>query len=148
MSITERIKADVKAAMKEGDKEKLQVLRMILSQLQLGEKEAGGDFGEAGEIKVLAAEKKRRLQAADGFRQGGREESAAREEREAELIETYLPRGLDEADLAELVEAAIADCGASGMGDMGKVMSTVMPRVAGRADGKVVSEIVRQRLSG
>jgi hypothetical protein len=134
--------------MKHGDKERLQVLRMILSPLQLAEKEATDELSEDDEIKVLMAEKKRRVQAADGFRQGGREESALKEDEEAKLIDTYLPRGLDEAELEAIVAEGINEVGASGIQDMGKVMSAVMPRIAGRADGKVVSDMVKQRLSG
>ncbi|RJQ45550.1 MAG: hypothetical protein C4534_04540 [Gaiellales bacterium] len=148
MSISERIQQDVVAAMKQGDRERLQTLRMILSQLQLARKEAGGELAEEQEVKVLAAEKKRRRQAADGFRQGGREESALREEAEMELIDGYLPGGLDERELAALVEEGVAASGAEGIQDMGKAMSAVMALVAGRADGKEVSDLVRKRLTG
>jgi len=148
VSISERIQQDVVAAMKQGDRERLQTLRMILSQLQLARKEAGGELAEEQEVKVLAAEKKRRRQAADGFRQGGREESALREEAEMELIDGYLPGGLDERELAALVEEGVAASGAEGIQDMGKAMSAVMALVAGRADGKEVSDLVRKRLTG
>ncbi|MHB0914253.1 MAG: GatB/YqeY domain-containing protein [Thermoleophilia bacterium] len=146
MSISERIQQDVKAAMKSRDQERLQTLRMVLSGLQLARKEAGGELDEAAEIRILAAEKKKRQQAADGFRQGGREESALKEEAESALIDSYLPRGLDEAELAALVEEGIAASGAVGVKEMGAAMSAVMALVAGRADGKAVSELVRQRL--
>lgn len=148
MSISKRIHEDVVAAMKKGDRGQAQTLRMILSQLQLAEKEAGAELTEAEEQKVLAAEKKRRRQAADGFRQGGREESALKEESEMELIDAYLPRGLDEAELQRLVEEGIGESGAAGPQDMGKAMSAVMALVGGRADGKVVSEMVRRKLTG
>lgn len=147
MSITDRIQKDAVAAMKQGEKGRLQVLRMLISQLQLAAKESQGEFGEEQEIKVLMAEKKRRVQAADGFRQGGREESARKEEEEAELIDGYLPRGLDPEELEALAAAAIEETGASGMKEMGKVMSAVMPKVAGRADGSAVSDVVKRLLS-
>lgn len=148
MSISEKIQADVIAAMKRGDRERLQTLRMILSQLQLAQKEAGGELDERAEIKVLNAEKKRRRQAADGFRQGGREDSARKEEAEMELIDGYLPSGLDETELAAMVEEGIAASGAVDIKDMGKAMAAVMALVDGRADGKVMSQMVRQKLSG
>lgn len=146
MSITQSIHQDVIAAMKQGERDRLPTLRMILGALQLAGKEAGGELDEAAEIKVLAGEKKKRQQAADGFRQGGREESALKEEAEAELIDEYLPRGLDDDELAALVDEGISASGATGIKEMGQAMAAVMSLVAGRADGKVVSEMVKQRL--
>jgi len=133
--------------MKAHDRDRVSALRMILSQLQLSRKEATGDFGEDQEFTVLNSEKKRRLQASEGFRAGGREESAIKEEAEAALIDTYLPAAMDEAELTGLIKDAIAGVGATGIQDMGKVMSKVMPEVAGRADGKAVSEIVKKQLA-
>lgn len=148
MSITGQVKKDMIAAMKAGEKERLSALRMILSQLQLGEKEAGGEFGEADELKVLTAEKKRRQQAAEAFREGGRVESAEKEEAEAAIIDGYLPRGLSGEELERIVDEEIEAAGAVDASEMGRVMSAVMPRIAGRADGKAVSAIVRKKLSG
>lgn len=136
------------AAMKSGDKPRLGALRMILSQLQMGLKNAGEEFGEAEEIAVLMTEKKKRLQAAEAFRDGGRAERATGEEYEAALIDTYLPPALSEAELGSIVDAAIAAAGATGVRDMGKVMAQVMPQVAGRADGKAISAMVQSRLAG
>lgn len=147
MSITEQIQADVVAAMKSHDKERVSALRMIVCALQNAAKEAKEDFGEEQELKVLMAEKKKRQQAADAFRDGGRAESAAKEEAEAAVIDTYLPQAMDEGELSALVEEAVASTGAGGIRDMGKVMSALMPMVAGRADGKLVSDMVRKRLS-
>lgn len=147
MSITERIQSDVVAAMKSGQRERLQTLRMVLSGLQLAEKEAGGPLDEAAEMKVLAAEKKKRQQAAEGFRQGGREESALREEAESALIDEYLPAAMAEQELAALVDQGISESGAAGVEDMGKAMAAVMALVAGRADGKIVSALVREKLT-
>ncbi len=148
MSITEQIQKDMVAAMKSGDKERAGALRMLLSQLQMGAKEAAGEFGEEQERAVLKTEKKRRLQAAEAFRSGGAGERALREESEAALIDGYLPQAMEESELAGLVDEAIAATGAAGIKDMGKVMSQVMPRTEGRADGKVVSGLVKKRLSG
>jgi hypothetical protein len=147
LSITETVQKDVVAAMKAGDKERLSALRMILSQLQMGAKEAGDGFGEEQERAVLKTEKKRRLQSAEAFRDGGADDRAAKEEAEAALIDTYLPQDMSEAELAALIDEAIAATGAAGPQEMGKVMSQVMPRTAGRADGKVVSNMVRSRLA-
>ncbi|MHB9111497.1 MAG: GatB/YqeY domain-containing protein [Thermoleophilia bacterium] len=148
MSITRQIQADVVVAMKARDRERVSALRMIVSELQKAAKEAGEDFGEEQELKVLMGEKKKRQQAADAFREGGRAESAAKEEAEAAVIDTYLPRAMDEGELSALVDEAVASTGAGGIRDMGKVMSALMPRVAGRADGKLVSDMVRKRLGG
>lgn len=136
------------AAMKSGDKPRLSALRMILSQLQMGLKNARDEFSEAEEIAVLMTEKKKRLQAAEAFRDGGRAERATGEEDEAALIDTYLPPALSEAELGSIVDAAIAAAGATGVRDMGKVMAQVMPQVAGRADGKAISAMVQSRLAG
>ncbi|MHB1389857.1 MAG: GatB/YqeY domain-containing protein [Thermoleophilia bacterium] len=148
MSITADVQRDMVAAMKSGDKQRLAALRMILSQLQMGLKNAPDDFGEAQEIAVLMTEKKKRLQAAAAFRDGGRAERAAGEKFEAALIDTYLPQALSEAELGSIVDEAIAALSATGPRDMGKVMAQVMPRVAGRADGKAISAMVQSRLAG
>lgn len=148
MSITTDVQRDMVAAMKSGDKPRLSALRMILSQLQMGLKNARDEFSEAEEIAVLMTEKKKRLQAAEAFRDGGRAERATGEEDEAALIDTYLPPALSEAELGSIVDAAIAAAGATGVRDMGKVMAQVMPQVAGRADGKAISAMVQSRLAG
>ena len=148
MSITEQVQKDMTVAMKARDRRRTTALRMILSALQLAAKEAGGGFGEKEELAVLAAEKKRRLQAAEAFRDGGRQDRAAAEKAEAELIDTYLPAGLEDEQLKAIIREAISDTGAAGMADMGRVMKVAMERVAARADGKVVSEMAREALSG
>ncbi|MHB8160048.1 MAG: GatB/YqeY domain-containing protein [Thermoleophilia bacterium] len=147
MSITEQMKKDVVVALKAHDKERVSALRMILSQLQMGAKEAAAGFGEEQELKILATEKKKRLQAAEGFRAGGREEGAAREEAEAGMIDTYLPRAMSDDDLAKLVDDVVEATGALDIKDMGKVMSRLMPLLAGRADGNVASAMVKERLT-
>ncbi len=145
-SITAQVQKDMVDAMKARDKERVQALRMILSELKLAGKEARPGFGKAEEIAVLRREKKRRQQAAASFRSGGREDRAAGEEAEAAIIDVYLPQELGESDLEGIVDEAIAATGASGVKDMGKVMSAVMKRTAGRADGKKVSGMVKGRL--
>ena len=129
--------------MKAGERDRVGTLRMLASALQQDAK-----LGDGDEISVVQRERKKRLEAAEAFRKGGSEERAATESSEAKLIEAYLPAQLSDAELAELVEAAIAEAGASEPGEMGKVMSLVMPKVGGRADGKRVSAAVRERLAG
>jgi uncharacterized protein YqeY len=127
--------------MKAGERERVGALRLVLSELQKAAKEGGDD-----EVAVLRRERKRRLDAAQQFRSGGREELAAKEESEATLIGGYLPAELSDEELRGLVDEQIAATGAESPRDMGKVMGAVMPAVGGRADGKRVSALVRERL--
>jgi uncharacterized protein len=143
MSILDQIQADTREAMKAGERDRVNALRMLTSALQQDAK-AGND----DEVAVLRRERKRRLEAAEAFRGGGGEDRAAAEESEAELIESYLPAELSDDELGEIVASAIESSGASGPGDMGKVMGQAMQNVAGRADGKRVSAAVRERLGG
>jgi uncharacterized protein YqeY len=140
-TILERVQADTRVAMKAGHRDRVGALRMIASALQQEAKEGKGD-----ELAALRRERKRRLEAANAFREGGGDERAAAEEAEAQMIGGYLPADLSDEELAELVDAAVAEAGASEAGDMGRVMGIVMPRVGGRADGKRVSTTVRERL--
>jgi uncharacterized protein YqeY len=141
MSVLEQVQADVRAAMKAGERERAAALRMVVDSLQQDAK-----LGKGDEVAVLQRERKKRLEAADAFTEAGRAEQAAAERFEAELVESYLPEQLSEAELADLVEAAVAETGATEQRQMGQVMSALMPRVAGRADGKRVSAAVREKL--
>ena len=141
MTVTERVRTDITSAMKAGEKQRVGALRLVLSELQKAAKEGGGD-----ELAVLRRERKRRLEAAEQFRGGGRPELAEQEESEEEMIEGYLPAEMDDAELDRLVASAIAETGASSPKDMGNVMKAVMPKVEGRADGKRVSTRVREGL--
>jgi uncharacterized protein YqeY len=141
VSVIDTVRTDMTAAMKAGEKERTGALRLVLSELQRAAKEGAND-----ELAVLRRERKRRLDAATQFRDGGRPELAEQEESEARLIEGYLPRELDEAELDALVRAAIAETGASSPRDMGQVMKAVMAKAAGRADGKRASSRVREAL--
>jgi len=127
--------------MKGAERERVNALRLVLSELQKAAKE-----GETDELAVLRRERKRRLDAAEQFRGGGRPELAEKEESEAGLIESYLPAELDDAELDRIVSEAIAQTGATEPKDMGQVMKAAMPRVQGRADGKRVSTRVREAL--
>lgn len=140
-TILEQVQADIREAMRAGERERVGALRMLADALQQDAKLGTGD-----EIAVLQRERKRRLEAAEAFREGGRGDSAASEQAEARVIEAYLPAQMPDAELAELVSDAIEETGASGPGDIGSVMGAVMPRVQGRADGKRISQAVRERL--
>jgi uncharacterized protein YqeY len=130
-------------AMKARDSERVGALRMVLSELQKAAKEGGSD-----ELAVLRRERKRRLEAAEHFRRGGRPDLADREESEAQLIAGYLPAELDDSELDAIVNAAIAETGATSPKDMGAVMKAVMAKAEGRADGKRASARVREALEG
>ena len=141
MTVTEQVHSDMTSAMKAGEKQRVGALRLVLSELQKDAKEGGGD-----ELAVLRRERKRRLDAAAQFRDGGRPELAEQEESEAKLIEGYLPAELDDTQLAAIVSAAIEETGASSPKDMGQVMKAVMARTGGNADGKRASARVRDAL--
>jgi uncharacterized protein len=142
VSVLEQVQHDVTAAMKARDPERVRALRLVASELQKAAKE-----GEVDELAVLERERKRRLEAAEAYRDGGREQQAAGEEREAELISAYLPEPLGDDELRAIIGDAVARSGASSPREIGKVMSLVMPEVRGRAEGRRVSELVRGALS-
>lgn len=142
MSVLDRVQDDVKTAMKGGDRERVHALRLIMNELQKAAKEGDGDY-----VAVLQRERKRRLEAAEAYREGGSEDRAAAEEREAEIIESYMPEQMPDEELRAVVGDVVAESGASSPEEMGKVMSLVMPRVKGRAEGKRVSELVREALT-
>jgi uncharacterized protein YqeY len=141
VTVADQLRSDVAQAMKGGDRDRVGALRLVLSELQKAAKDGSED-----EIAVLRRERKRRLDSAAQFRDGGRPELAVREEAEAELISGYLPAELSDEDLAALVHEAITETGASSPKEMGLVMKAVMSKVEGRADGKRVSGMVREAL--
>jgi len=142
MSVLDQVQDDVKTALKAGDRERVHALRLIVDALQKAEKDGGGDPTE-----VLQRERKRRLEAAEAYRDGGRAGAAEAEEREAEIISSYMPEQLSDVELKQIVGDAVAESGASSPQEMGKVMSLVMPQVKGRADGKRVSAAVKEMLT-
>ena len=143
VTLADTVKSDLTAAMKAGDRDRVGILRLVLSELQKAAKD-----GSADEQAVLRRERKRRLKSASAFRDGGRPELADAEEREAELIAGYLPAELDDAALERLVSEAVAESGAASPRDMGSVMKLVLSKAGGRADGKRVSALVKEALSG
>jgi uncharacterized protein len=141
MSVLEQVQADVRTAMKAGERERAAALRMVVDSLQQDAK-----LGKGDEVAVLQRERKKRLEAAEAFRDAGRGDQAGAEALEAELIEAYLPAQLSDEELAELVAAAVAETGACEQKQMGQVMSALKPKVGGRADGKRISAAVREKL--
>ena len=146
MSALDRIRADTIAAMKAGDRGLAGALRLISSELQKAAKEAPD--GGLDETTVLRRERKRRTEAAAAYREAGRADLAEGEEAEAEILAGYLPAELSDEELAALVGDALAESGATSAREMGKVMPLAMARVEGRADGRRVSAMVRERLGG
>jgi uncharacterized protein len=143
MAILDMVKGDLQDAMRAGEKERVGALRLVLSELQKAAKEGSDD-----ELAVLRRERKRRLEAARAYREGGREDLADGEETEAKLIGGYLPAELSERELAEIVERAVRESGAESVGDMGRAMGSAMAAVDGRADGGRVSGLVKAALGG
>ena len=143
MQLADRVKQDLATAMRAGERDRVGRLRLVLSELQKAEKDGGDD-----ELAVLRRERKRRLEAARQFRDAGRDDLAASEEEEAELIGGYLPAELSDEELRALAESAVAESGATSPKDMGAVMKVLMPKVGGRADGRRVSTTVKEVLSG
>ena len=139
--ILERIQDDTRTAMKAGERDRVGTLRMIASSLQQDEKEGEGDA-----VAVLQRERKKRIEAAEAFESAGRPEQAAAERGEAALIESYLPEQISDEELEAIVATAVESTGATTAKETGKVIGVVMPQVKGRADGKRVSTMVRERL--
>jgi uncharacterized protein YqeY len=141
------IEGELRAAMKARDAERRDALRLILNALKGSEKELQRPLSDEEELQVLQRERKRRLEAAEAFRVGGREEQARSEERELAVLEEFMPAPLTEEEIEDIVDDAIAEVGATSIADLGRVMADVMPQVAGRADGSAVSQIVREKLA-
>jgi uncharacterized protein YqeY len=147
MSLIARIEDELKTAMRARDQERTDVLRLTLASLRAAEKEVQRPLKEDEELHVLQRERKRRVEAAEAFRGGGREEQAAKEERELAVVEEFMPDPIGEAELERIIDDAIAETSATSLRDLGRVMADVMPQVAGRADGSVVSQLVREKLA-
>ena len=147
MTLIARIEDELKVAMRARDSERVATLRLTLSALRAAEKDLQRPLQEQEELQVLQRERKRRVEAADAFRSGGRDEQAAQEKRELAVIEEFMPAPLDEDEIERIVDGAIAETGATSLRDLGRVMADVMPQVAGRADGSTVSQLVREKLA-
>jgi uncharacterized protein YqeY len=147
VSRIETIEGELREAMKARDAERRDALRLILNALKGSEKELQRPLSEDEELQVLQRERKRRVEAAEAFRAGDREESALKEESELAILEEFMPSQLSEDEIEDIVDDAIAEVGATSLRDLGRVMADVMPQVAGRADGSVVSQLVREKLA-
>jgi uncharacterized protein YqeY len=147
MSLIARIEEELAAARRDRDAERRDALSLILSQLRSAEKELQRPLHDGEELQVLQRERKKRVEAAEAFRTGGREEQAEGEERELEVLEEFMPEPLSEEEIETIIDDAIAECGATSIRDLGRVMADVMPQVAGRADGSAVSQLVREKLA-
>ncbi len=145
----DRIKDESTAALKAGNRDRVGALRMLIAALQRAEKDTpGGTLTQEQSEAVLRRERKQRVEAAEAYRAAGHPERAEAEEAEMDVVDEFLPAALSDAELAQLVDAAIAETGAGSMRDMGKVMGAVAAASGGRADGKAASALVRARLQG
>jgi uncharacterized protein YqeY len=146
-ALIDRMGEDLTAAMKARDTERRDTIRLLLNALRTAEKELQRPLSEDEELQVLQRERKRRQEAADAFADAGRDEQAEKEERELDVLEEFMPEPLSEDELEQIVDDAIAEVGATSLRDLGRVMADVMPQIAGRADGSVVSQLVREKLA-
>jgi uncharacterized protein len=147
MGLQEKLLQDMHSALKSGDREVLETLRMIRAQIHNAEIERSRELDEADIVDVLSKEAKKRKEAIEMYEKGGRDDLARKESHELKIISGYLPKALTEDEIQLLVKDAIVQTGAGGLHDMGKVMGSIMPRVKGRADGKIIQEWVRKQLS-
>jgi uncharacterized protein YqeY len=147
VSLIARLEADLTSAMKERDSRLRDTLRLILNALRGAEKELQRPLSDEEELQVLQRERKRRAEAVEAYRDAGREEQAEQEEYELDVLAGYMPSPLSEDELEQIVDDVIAEVGATSIRDLGRVMADVMPQVSGRADGSVVSQLVREKLA-
>ena len=147
MRLIAQLEDEVKEATLARDAERRDALRLILSSLRSAEKDLQRPLSDGEELQVLQRERKKRIEAAEAFRDADREEQAAKEEAELAVLEEFMPEPLSEDELERIVDDAIAENGATSLQDLGRVMADVMPQVAGRADGSAVGQLVREKLA-
>ncbi len=147
MSLKERLKEDMKAALKAKDKEKLSVIRMLQALIKNAEIDKRGELTDEEIISLLQKYAKQRRESIEMYEKGGRQDLVEKEKRELEIVESYLPKQMSEEEIRELVAEVIKEVGASSPKDLGKVMQAVMPKVKGRADGSLVNRVVRELLA-
>ena len=148
MSLKERLNDDLKDALRKGEEQRKAALRMALAALHNAEIEAGGELDEGAVLGVLAKEAKQRRESIEEFRKGRREDLVAREEAQLAFIDQYLPQQMTRDEIAEAARAVIAQVGASGPGDKGKVMPVLVNQLRGRADGREINAVVTELLAG
>jgi uncharacterized protein YqeY len=147
MTLTTRIESELKEARLARDDERRDALSLLLNALRASEKELQRTLSDEEELQVLQRERKKRIEAAEAFREGGREEQAEDEEFELEVLEEFMPEPLSEEEIEEIIDDVISEVGATNIRDMGRVMAGVMHQVSGRADGSVVSQLVKEKLA-
>ena len=147
MSLLAQVEDELKAARLARDEDRRDALSLILSALRDAQKELQRPLSEEEELQVLQRERKRRLEAADAYRAGGREDRADDEEYEVEILEEFMPEPLSEDELEEIIDDVISEVGATSLRDLGRVMAGVMHQVSGRADGSTVSQLVKEKLA-
>ena len=148
MSLKDRLIQDMKEAMKARDQLRLSTLRLLISEIKNKEIEAKGELKDEDILAIIQKAVKQRQDSIAQYEKGGRQDLADKEKAELEILKAYLPEELSQEEILEIIDQAIAATGASSPKEMGKVMREVMPKVKGRADGKVVNELVRKRLAG
>ena len=147
MTLVPRIEEELKAARLARDEDRRDALSLLLNALRAAQKELGRALTEEESLQVLQRERKRRVEAAEAFRAGGREEQAEDEEYELDVLEEFMPEPLSEDELEEIIDDVISEVGATSIRDLGRVMAGVMHQVSGRADGSVVSQLVKEKLA-
>ena len=147
MKLIPRMEEELREARLARDEPRRDALSLLLASLRSAEKDLQRELTEDEELQVLQRERKRRVEAAEAFRKGGRDEQAAGEEAELAVLEEFMPAPLSENELEEIVDDVIAEVGATSLRDLGRVMADVMPQVAGRADGSAVTQLVREKLA-
>jgi len=146
MSLLKTLQEEMKSALKAGDKEKLSVIRMLISEIKKVQIDKQKELTDDEIVQVLQKYAKQRKESIKQYTQAGRKDLAEKEQRELEIVSKFLPEALDENEIEKIVSKVITETGASSMKDMGKVMKKVMEEVKGRADGSVVSKIVKEKL--
>jgi len=147
VTLVERVEEELKAARLARDDDRRDALSLILHALRDAQKELQRPLSEDEELQVFQRERKRRVEAAEAFRSGGREERAEDEEYELEVLEEFMPEPLSEEELEEIIDDVISEVGATSIRDLGRVMAGVMHQVSGRADGSTVSQLVKEKLA-
>lgn len=146
MSLKETLEADYRQAMKDGDKLKVSTIRLVLAGAKNDEIAKRAELSEEEMLTVLAREARKRKESIEEFGKGGRQDLVEKEERELAIIETYMPEQLSEDEVSDMIDKVIGEVGATSAGDLGKVMGRLMPQLKGKADGKKVNQMVRERL--
>ena len=147
MTLIARIESELKAARLARENERRNALSLILNSLREAEKELQRPLSDEEELQVLQRERKRRLEAAEAFRAGGREDRAEAEEQELDVLGDFMPEPLSEEEIEEIIDDVISEVGATSIRDMGRVMAGVMHQVSGRADGSTVNQLVKEKLA-